>query len=272
MEDFTGLGQISMVSALTILQSMDFATACLPTTIFSTQTECFGTPKKLSTTEWMKQSIAHWKVVPDLDFNGALIGYLRNVELIPIIKKLLKDKLGNRPVLVDPVMGDEGSLYPGFKPDYVKAMQSLCQDATIITPNWTELCFLANHSADTPATRENADELISELQNIGINANVVVSGIQHHGQNGCFFQSREEGFEFVGHPQISGHFYGTGDTFAALLLGYLLRDESLTAAVNKATEGTYLAVKATAEEEPETNWKYGLKLGRLIREISNNRE
>lgn len=269
IEDFTALGQISMVSALSILQAMDFSTACLPTTIFSTQTECFGTPKKLQTTDWMKKSIAHWKVVPDLDFRGALIGYLRNAELVPIIQRLLTAKLGNRPVLVDPVMGDEGQLYPGFTTDYIQAMQVLCRQATVITPNWTELCFLANQSADVPATRENAACMISKLQNIGISAKVVISGVQQNGKNGCFFQSREEGFEFIGHPQIDGHFYGTGDVFAALLIGFLLQDQSLTDAVSHATEATFQAVKATAEEEPETNRKYGLKLGSVIKMISH---
>lgn len=270
IEDFTALGQISMVSALTVLQSMDYATACLPVTIFSTQTECFGTPKALSTASWMKKSMDHWKVIPDLDFNGALIGYLRDASIVPIIKQFLQDKLGNRPVLVDPVMGDEGKLYPGFQADYVQAMQSLCQEASIITPNWTELCFLANQATTITPTREHAAQLISELQNMGINAQVVISGIQQDGQNGCFFQSREEGFQFVSHPQIKGHFYGTGDTFAALLIGYLLRNESLTTAVTKATAGTYLAVKTTAEEEPAENWKYGLKFGRLVASISNH--
>ena len=72
IEDFSALGQISMVAALTILQSMDYTTASLPTTLLSTQTECFGDPQRLSTNQWIKSSVDHWQLIPDLDFKGEI--------------------------------------------------------------------------------------------------------------------------------------------------------------------------------------------------------
>lgn len=269
IEDFSALGQISLVSALSILQSMDFTTAALPTAILSTQTECFGTPKRLSTNKWVRESTAHWQLIPDLDFNGALIGYLGQTDLVASIQKLLANKLGNRPVIVDPVMGDEGKLYPGLNQQYIQAIRQLCQSATIITPNWTELCLLTGESPSLPATDEHLEQLINRLQQQQINAQVVITGVARQSSIGCVFQSREEGFEFVGNPRVRGHFFGTGDTFAALLLGFLLQDYSLTVAVKLATRMLKVAILETAQEEPLTNRKYGLRLGNLIHQLVN---
>lgn len=267
IEDFSALGQISLVSALTVLQAMNYTTAALPTAILSTQTEGFGTPKKLTTDQWMQQAINHWQLVPDLDFNGALIGYLGNTRLIPLIETLLTKKLGNRPVIVDPVMGDEGKLYPGLDQEYVKQIRHLCTHANIITPNWTELCLLTGKSTTLVATPDNAKKILNDLQRIGIEADVIITGVEVQKRAGCVFQSREEGFEFVGQPKVAGHFYGTGDVFAALLLGYLLKDQSLSNAVKRATALVYQAILETAADQEVANRKYGLKLGKLIQSI-----
>lgn len=270
IEDFSALGQISMVAALTVLQSMNYTTAALPTAMLSTQTECFGNPQRLDTVNWMNKSIGHWQSLPDLDFNGALIGYLGQTALINPIEQLLAQKMGNRPVIVDPVMGDEGSLYPGLNQDYVQAIRKLCQQATVITPNWTELCLLTNAPQNYKMTSGHAEQLLGQLTDVNINAQVVITGVKLGQQTGCVLQSREEGFKFVGNPQVPGHFYGTGDTFAALLLGFLLQDGSLTHAVKKATKMVYTAIQATAVEEPVTNRKYGIKLGQLIKQLTTN--
>ena len=272
IEDFSALGQISMVAALTILQSMDYTTASLPTTVLSTQTECFGDPQRLSTNQWIKNSVDHWQLIPDLDFKGALIGYIGHQSLIPLIQEVLLAKLGNRPVIVDPVMGDEGKLYPGLDNNYLKAMQQLCQHATVLTPNWTELCLLANQPGSLKPTEKNVQRLLSILQANKIDAQVVITGVTKGLEIGCLFQSREEGLEFIGNRRLNGHFYGTGDTFAALLLGLLLTDCSLTTAVRTATQLLAIAVNETAQEEPLTNRKYGLRLGQLVKQLATTHD
>lgn len=267
IEDFSALGQISMVSALTVLQAMNHTTAALPTAILSTQTEGFGTPKKLATNQWIKQTIKHWQLVPDIDFSGALVGYIGDTEIISMVEQLFTMKLGNRPVIIDPVMGDEGKLYPGLSKDYIQHVRRLCTHATIITPNWTELCFLSGAETVLEPSLKNAQHLLDCIQDFDINADVIITGTKLNDQTGCLFQSREEGFEFVGHSEIDGHFYGTGDTFAAVLLGCLLSNLSLTDSVKKATNLIYEAIVATANEQEVANRKYGLKLGKLIQLI-----
>lgn len=56
-EDFSALGRISMVSALSIFTALNLPTAALPTVMLSTQSEGFQTPKALATTDWLTQEI-----------------------------------------------------------------------------------------------------------------------------------------------------------------------------------------------------------------------
>lgn len=268
IEDLSALGQISMVAALTVLQSMNYTTAALPTAVLSTQTEGFGAPAKLTTDQWITKVLDHWHLIPDLDFNGALVGYIGSEELVSAVSHLLKQKLGNRPVIVDPVMADEGQLYPGLQSSYVQAMRELCTSATVMTPNWTELCLLTNQDVLFEPTEQNVQQALNKLSEMGITAQVVVTGISRDGQKGSLFRSTEEGLEFIGKPAIPGHFYGTGDTFAALLLGLLLQNYSLTDAVKQTNEWLYKAIQNTADEETMDDRKYGLRLGELIQEIA----
>lgn len=269
IEDFSALGQISMVAALTVFQAMNYTTAALPTTILSTQTEGFGSPQRINTTNWLTKTIHHWHQVPDLTVSGTLIGYLGQKLIADQIVQLLDSQTQTSPVVIDPVMGDEGALYPGLDLEYVAAIRRLCQQATVITPNWTELCLLTNTPLDFAATREHAQQLVHQLPSLGIDAQVVITGIEDGCQTGCLVQpDRKRQEVFVGNPKLAGHFYGTGDTFAALLLGWLLRDASLQDAVHHATRLVYTAIQATFTEETPLNRKYGLKLGKLVEQLT----
>ncbi|MBQ5821179.1 MAG: hypothetical protein IIW31_08080, partial [Clostridia bacterium] len=46
--------------------------------------------------------------------------------------------------LVDPVMGDDGRLYPAYSPILAERMRSLVAYADILTPNLTEACILTD--------------------------------------------------------------------------------------------------------------------------------
>ncbi|WP_251547084.1 PfkB family carbohydrate kinase [Limosilactobacillus caecicola] len=267
IEDFSALGQISTVAAVTILQALDYTTAMLPTALLSTQTEGFGTPERLATNDWLQKTIRHWQRVQGLNFKGILVGYLGQDELVASINRLLKMTETTGPIFVDPVMGDEGKLYPGLSSDYVGEIRQLCQQATLITPNWTELCLLAGEEPSLPATQEKAQQLLRRLIEFEIKSQVIITGVKIGRQVGCVVPQRGDQFQFIGNPAVAGHFFGTGDTFAALLLGLLMSGNSTEAAVKKATQLIYTAIQSTAQE-PITDRKYGLKLGHLIQQLT----
>lgn len=304
IEDFSALGQISLIGALSVLQAMGITTASLPATILSSQTEGFGQPAVLDTEQWIQASLRHWQA-QDIEPSGVLIGYLGQCTLAEQLGSWLEQQnLTDCLKIVDPVMGDQGRLYPGFDHDYVEAVKKLCRHADLITPNWTELCFLAGLPYSLP-TAETLIQGIDQLKAAGINAAVIVTGVHLNGQIGCCWrqdqqtkfdwrqqQNRPENLlngsdshqslqsnsdcyhkqplNFCGNDVRSGHFYGTGDIFSALLYGRLLQGWSLETAVENATDAMELAIQQTAPL-PDNERRFGLRLDHLIHYVSKHK-
>lgn len=266
-EDFSALGQISMVAALNVLQAFDIETAALPTTLLSTQTEGFKTPVRLATNDWLTSAIGHWQSIPDLQFKGALIGYLGSIDLMQRLSSLLKNVAS--PVLIDPVMADHGALYPGLSGDYAAQMRTFCQQADVITPNWTELCLLAGHNKPLTATLTAFKQMVGEVRSNGIDAQVVATGVHLDGQEQTLVTDRDDDVQMIAVNHYPGHFFGAGDTFAALLMANLLTGHDLYSAVQNSCDQLEIAIQETSSYPAERR-RYGLKLGKLLAAISKS--
>lgn len=266
VEDFSALGQISMVAALSVLQAFNIETAAIPTSLLSTQTEGFQTPVKLNTQSFIKQSMAHWKSINDLSFRGALIGYLGSEDWMRKLTVFLTNVTG--PIVIDPAMADQGKLYPGLYPDFVVRMRQFCQHADVITPNWTEICMLAGQNDVVTPDLASFRRMLSQLQRTGINASVVTTGIVKGGKEQVYiFDGQRVTTTITNH--FPGHFYGAGDTFSALLMGNLLQKNDLSSAVNKSCQQLSVAIRQTSTCTASER-RYGLKLGQLLKTISRD--
>lgn len=264
-EDLSAVGQISMVAALNILSAFGITTIAMPTTILSTQTEAFGLPATLPTLSWRTTASAHWQTIPDMEINSALVGYVGDVASV---HQLMTELATVNPALVviDPVMGDQGQLYPGFDQRYVAAIKQLAQSATILTPNWTELQLLTDQPLGQKATPAKVAALLNQLPQHGISARVVVTGINFNATVAIAYQDTTGQICFIEQPKFAGHFYGAGDTFSALLCGYLQRELPFEEALQAAADGVYLAITATATL-PVTVRKFGLQLAPVLAKI-----
>lgn len=267
IEDFTALGQISMVAALTILQALDIETAAVPTEILSTHTEGYGKPAILATSEWLPRCFKHWEQVKDLSFYGGLIGYIGNEKLIDLLAQFLLEQKNNinGPVIVDPAMADAGSLYPGLSPNYPQQIFKLCQQANIITPNWTELCLLTGQEPSLRANQGNFLKLCKILRQKQIKAKLIVTGIQENNQELVYIDDGQQ-IAKISNKHIEGHYYGAGDSFTALLLAYLCQEYDLREAVQLANSKIQIAIEETQGLDINQR-RYGLKLGKLIKSL-----
>lgn len=264
-EDLSAVGQISMVAALNILNAFGITTIAMPTTILSTQTEAFGLPATLPTLPWQSAASAHWQTVTDMEINSALVGYVGDVASVhQIITELAE--INPALVVIDPVMGDQGQLYPGFDNSYVAAIKQLAQSATILTPNWTELQLLTDQPLEQKPTPSKVAALIKQLPQHGILARVVITGINFDETIAIAYQDATGQVCYIEQPKFTGHFYGAGDTFSALLCGYLQRDLPFEVALQAAADGVYIAITATAAL-PVAIRKFGLQLAPVLAKI-----
>lgn len=262
IEDCSALGQISTVAAVTILQSLGETTALLPTSLLSTQTEGFGRPVQLATADWLLKTSHHWQD-QRVEFKSALVGYLGSPHIIATVHQLL-DQLRPPRLIVDPVMADQGQLYPGLTSHYPRLLRSLCRRATVITPNWTELCLLAGQPV--APSREHLTELMDRLSKMKITAPVVVTGVRNGPVIGYWLVEHQH-VVYLPEKYFPGHYYGTGDTFAALLTGFLNRQFGLEQAITAAGAALTTAVAETSQL-PEEERYYGLRLQALLADLA----
>ncbi|GEL28267.1 pyridoxal kinase [Lentilactobacillus kefiri] len=265
-EDFSAVGRLSATAAIAVFSAFGMQTATLPTEILSTQTEGFGKPETLNTDDWLQRATDHWNSLNDLKFNSGIVGYIGNSSTANFLHDYFS-YLDLPELLIDPVLGDQGKMYDGFDDQYLATMQRLLKIATIITPNATELSLLSGEKLAADASNEEIGQAIAKWRHMNhSHAQVIVTGVLRDGGIGCVYMN-EGHLKWAGSPYISGHFYGTGDLFSSLLIGYLNFDLDFDTAVQKAVIGVYDAVSLTTRA-PESQRKFGLNLTRSLYNVA----
>lgn len=127
VHDISCVGRCSLTVALPIISAFGVETRVLPTGLLSTHTGGFTGYTFLDLTDEMRKIIAAWEPL-ELQFDAIYSGYLGTAEQIDIVKSL-SDAHSEALTVVDPVMADDGKLYPGFDAAFVKEMARLilCQ-------------------------------------------------------------------------------------------------------------------------------------------------
>nr|WP_054757202.1 bifunctional hydroxymethylpyrimidine kinase/phosphomethylpyrimidine kinase [Liquorilactobacillus satsumensis] len=268
-EDLSALGGLSTTAAYPpILAAQDVPVALLPTGIMSTQSEGFGVPVKLATASWIAATLKHWQD-QHVPLHGALLGYIDSEEVSKILHAFLT-KVPLKLVIIDPVLADEGLFYPELTANQVHRTIKLLRHADFSTPNVTEACFLTGERYLEKPTVMQQKQLLQKIQLLmKPTGRAVITGIRTDDRIGCAWLENGEVKHFF-LPQMKGHFYGSGDAFAAVLTGQLWNGASLTQAVCTATQVTYNALQQVVHAKSPR--QYGLKIAPLIRELLTKKQ
>ena len=238
LHDLAGFGRCSLTVILPVLAAMGVQGCPVPTAYLSTHTGGFTNMVRRDLTEEVEGTIRHWAEV-GADFEGVYTGYLASPEqarLCALAVDTLKAEDGI--AVVDPVLGDGGKLYSGCGEELCTAMAELCRRADVITPNLTEAAVLLGEKYENlSADGESALELARALSDRGRRSVVLTGATDGEGRVGAVCWDRESGQgELVVAPRVEGDFHGTGDLFAAVLTGALVKGETLVEAARKAAE------------------------------------
>ena len=168
VHDLSGVGHVSLMAVIPVLSSMGFQVCPLPTAVLSAHTQ-YPTYSFLDLTDEMKRIIENWEKM-NVHFDTFYTGYLGSPQQAQIVEEfILKFRGENDMVVVDPVLGDNGHLYKGITEEMVTEMKKLIHLADVITPNLTELYYVAL-SAQTAAAPgyffpDEKSQLVAEPQN-----------------------------------------------------------------------------------------------------------
>lgn len=266
IHDLSGFGRVSLSVVIPVLNTMGFNVCPLPTAILSNHTQ-FPNFTFLDLTEEMKKIIREWKKL-DLEFDTFYSGYLGSPEQVGIVKDFISDfRKENDCVIVDPVLGDNGTLYTNFDHNIVDEMRRLIEVADVITPNLTELFLLLNKNYRTENTDEQLKEYLLELSEKGP-AIVIITNVpvldNPHQTSVYAYNRRGNRFWKVTCPYLPAHYPGVGDTFTSVITGALMQGDSLPMALDRATQFCYQGIRATF------GYEYDPREGIMLEKVLHN--
>lgn len=264
VNDITGFGRCSVTVELPLISAMKIQACPLPTAILSVHT---GFPNHYldDYTARMEPYIKSWEV-NGLAFDGICTGFLGSAEQIAIVLDFIHRFKGPETrVMVDPVMGDYGKLYPSYTQEMCDKMRSLLGVADLVTPNLTEACQLLDipYPTDGIVTDDELCEMAEALAARGPKQ-VVITGL-HEGDTIKNFLYEDGKMAIVRAPKIGGDRSGSGDAFAAIVAASLIRGEELEAAVQKAA--SFISRCLAYALELDLPWNYGLPFEEYLTEL-----
>lgn len=251
INDLSGVGRCSLTVAIPILSCLKMQCCPFPTAILSSQT---GYPEYtfLDLTNHMSDYSKVWRNL-GLNFDCIYSGFLGSENQIDIVCDFIH-KNSNAFIVVDPVMGDGGVIYPVFNENMCIKIKELVKLSNLTTPNLTEACLLTNR--DYPVEEFSKNELIDiakEVSSLGP-SKVVITGIIK-GENilNLGYDRDLDRFFFTSVKYNDFSYSGTGDIFTSILCGLLNKGYDLEFSTKEATEFIYKSINYTSNFNTDVN-------------------
>ena len=246
IHDLSAYGRCSLTVIIPTVSVMGVQCCPLPTACLSTHTGGFEGNTFLDLTDQIAPIAAHWKR-ENITFDAIYTGFMSSEVQMALTGKFIENfRTPQCRIIIDPVMGDHGRPYRTYTPAMCRAMTDLTALADVITPNPTEAALLLgeDYTSFHPDSEADCRRWAERLSRSGARS-VVLKGVSPAPDTAgavCF--DRETGqTDFVSAPLTPGRFHGTGDLFASVLTGALVRGLPLTSAARLAADFTARCVR-----------------------------
>ena len=257
IQDISCFGKCSTTIALPVISAMGGETAILPTAVLSTHT-MFKNFTCADLSDQIAPITKHWQD-EGITLDGINTGNLGSFEQIEMVEKIFDTFAPDDKTLkfVDPVMADNGALYPAFDLDYAKRNAEFCGHADIIVPNITEACFMTDTPYKADMNEAEVKALLEKLGKLGARIAVLTGVSLSDGMTGFMGLDTQTG-EFLSHqnPRIDASYHGTGDLFASACVGGILNGLPWDQAMAIASDYTAETIAVTLKD-PKKPW-YGV--------------
>ncbi|MBQ2148091.1 MAG: bifunctional hydroxymethylpyrimidine kinase/phosphomethylpyrimidine kinase [Firmicutes bacterium] len=273
INDICGFGKCSLVADISVLGAMGIQVCPLPTGIYTAQT-VYPQHKNKSNTDMIDAFTENWAEM-GASFDGIITGFLLDPVQARKVQHFVKTfhKSGTL-LLVDPVMGDEGVTYANYSGDLHEIIAQLAEEADILTPNLGELFLLAGETIERSALEQD-EEMVAHAARLAktlLNKPgkiVAVTGIRLQDAEGELLGNllvTQEQTELYAIRPCGGYFSGTGDLFAAALLGGILKGREPFDAMKHAADFLREAARSATDRgaDPRGGSDFEEHLGMLI--------
>ena len=254
VHDLSGFGRCSLTIVMPALSAMGVQCCPVPTALLSTHTGGFGENTFLDLTDQMGPVIDHWRGL-GLAFDAVYTGFMGSRDQMALTGELIRAFRGGGVAVVDPVMGDHGRPYRTYTPAMCRAMGELAELADVIVPNRTEAALLLGEDYESLRLDREADcrRWVRQLSLGGRRSVVLTGAALAEGTLGAVCFDRDAGqVSYAFAPYVDCRYHGTGDLFASVLTGALVRGRGLAEAARLAAAFVSRCVAATwAQGLPE---------------------
>lgn len=244
IHDLSGVGRCSLSVILPTMSAQGIQVCPVPTAILSAHTGGFGDVVLRDLTDYISPALEHYKRL-NYKFDCVYSGFLASTEQIDHCLEFFeyyKDALK----VVDPVMADNGKPYKTCSTELCSRMGELAAIADIITPNITEAAMLLGENPLQPdVAMQKIKSYLVRLSELGPKIVVITSVFSDGRTYNVGYDRDHSKFWRIPYNLINAHYPGTGDVFASVLTGSILRGDSLPIAMNRATAFLERAIKTT---------------------------
>lgn len=248
--DLSGVGRSSMAVVLPTFSACGIQACALPTALLSAHTGGFGEVAVLQADAYVEQALLHYQQ-QNIHFDAVYVGYLQSEQQFDAAEKALRI-FADALCIVDPAMADNGKLYSRITPQLAARMKTLCDLADVVTPNWTESAVLSGENMqeqkpDNAAVKNRIEAIAANKKSVLITSVPAQNGeLQIAGHDAV----KKDVFEILV-KYVPQSYPGTGDLFAAALVGMLLHGSSLKKAAQTAAEYVEIAAQITYNGQGE---------------------
>lgn len=255
IQDISCLGKCSITIALPVISALGTECVILPTAVLSNHT-LFKNFTVKDLTDQIEPITEQW-LSEDVKFDAVYTGYLGTAEQIEMMKKVFRTFGKDGIVFVDPVMADNGKLYPAFDMEYAKKNAELCGEADIIVPNITEACFMTGMDYREEYDESYIKELLERLNKLGAKISVLTGVSLSEGKTGVMGYDREnDEYYTYQNDKVGAMYHGTGDLFSSTVIGEIMKGNNWKDAMRIAADYTAHTIKVTLDN-PKKPW-YGV--------------
>ncbi len=234
INDLSGYGRCSLTVAIPILSAMRIHGCPVPTAILSNHT---GFPVWFfdDYTDKMISYTDKWREL-GLSFDGIVTGFLGSLEQIEIVRGLLSSlSTDDTKLVVDPVMGDHGVLYPTYTEEMCEEIKALVSVADLVTPNVTEACILTGTPyKETGFSRKELLNLAVMLRLMGAKSVIITGAREGVYYTNVVLERGQNEAEFVKMKSAGEGRPGTGDVFCSVAAGAYLSGKTPLQAAEQA--------------------------------------
>ena len=259
IQDISCVGQCSTTVALPLVSACGVECAVLPPALLSNHTAPGFTGWSFcDLTAELGKVEAKW-VEQDIKFDAFYTGYVCEPHIDPILSILKTCAKPGAIRIVDPAMADNGVLYRGFAADFPSKMARLSKGADYLLPNLTEAALLTGQTPKLSGySKGEIEDLVAKLHALDVK-NVILTGVSFDDAELGSAVSDGTKVEYDFNPRHPRSSHGTGDVFASVFAGAILRGKSALEAAALAADVVCEAIEAT---EPD-HW-YGVSFEKAI--------